>query len=558
MTTALSIATGDTSTPLIEETTGGLLARIAAQHPDNDALVAVWQGRRFTYREFSEACRRAAKAFIAAGVTKGDRFAILSTNSPEWVITQFALPMVGGVLVTVNPAFKTHELEYLLKDSESSGLLLIDRFKKSDYLAMFDEICPEAKSCAPGKIASKKLPLLKTAIFIGAENQPGMYTWNDFLALGDAITDEVLAAREKELDVHDVANMQYTSGTTGFPKGVCLTHHNIINNGFFVAETLQFTDCDRLCIPVPFFHCFGMVLSNLACVTHGATMVLPSEAFEPLATLQAVEAEKCTALHGVPTMFVAELAHPDFDRFDLNTLRTGIMAGAPCPVELMKQVNEKMHMTEVTIAYGLTEASPVTNQTKPDDPMNLRIETVGAPAPHIELRICDEEGKTVSAGVQGEICSRGYQVMKGYYNKPKETAEAIDAGGWLHSGDLGMMDESGYVRITGRIKDMIIRGGENIYPREIEEFLYTNPKIENAAVFGVPDTKFGEQVATWIQLRKGAEATVEEMTAFCKGKIAHYKVPRYIKFVDEYPMTASGKLKKFVMREQYAKELGVG
>ena len=553
----MSIARTECDTPLIEETTGRMLRRISEAFPENEALVYLPQGRRYTYRQFHAECRRAAKAFMKLGVKKGDSVAILSTNNPEWVFCQFSLPMIGATLVTVNPAFKQHEFEYLLKDSDSRALVLIKEFKSSNYLSMFYNICPEAKNQAPGAFSSKALPLLKNVVFIGSEEQPGTLLWENFIKLGDDVPDSELDAAESTLDVHDVINMQYTSGTTGFPKGVCLTHHNIINNGFFVGENLRFTEKDRLCIPVPFFHCFGMVLSNLACVTHGATMVLPSEHFDAAATLKAIDREKCTALNGVPTMFVAELAHPDFGSYSMDTLRTGIMAGAPCPVELMRQVREKMNMRDITICYGLTECSPVTNQTKIDDPVNLRIETVGAPSPHVEVRICDLDGNTVAIGTQGEICSRGYQVMKGYYKRPKETAEAIDREGWLHSGDMGMMDENGYVRITGRIKDMIIRGGENVYPREIEEFLYTNPKVESAAVFGVPSRKFGEEVAAWIVLRRGQSATPEEIASFCKDKIAYYKVPRHIKFVDAFPMTASGKIKKFVLKEMATKELGL-
>jgi len=551
----LSYARAESETPLIEKTTHELLSTIAKTHPKNEALVACWQNRRFNYEQFHALCTRAAKAFIKLGVKKGDRVSILSTNNPEWAICQFALPMMGGVLVTVNPAFKEHELEYLLKDSGSMSLVMIKGFKQSDYLGMVNNICPEITASKPGHLGSKKLPGLKNVIMIG-ENQSGMFNWDEFMAMADDVSDDELLNRQSGLSAHDIVNMQYTSGTTGFPKGVCLTHHNILNNGFFVGETMHFTDQDRLCIPVPFFHCFGMVLSNLACVTHGATMVLPSEHFDALGTLKAVESERCTALHGVPTMFVAELAHPEFGKFNLSTLRTGIMAGAPCPVELMRQVLEKMNMKDVTICYGLTECSPVTNQTRISDPINLRVETVGQPAPHVEVRIVDPDNKVLACGQQGEVCARGYQVMKGYYNNFDATRETIDSEGWLHSGDLGVMDAKGYVRITGRIKDMIIRGGENVYPREIEEFLHTNPKVENVAVFGVPDDKFGEQIAAWIKLRKGSESTTDEMIDFCKGKIAHYKVPRYIKFVDDYPMTASGKIKKFVMRDIYAKELG--
>jgi len=545
------------SKPLLWKTIGGLVSDICERYPGNDALVSVPDDKRYTYGEFYKICRKAAKSFMKLGVKRGDRIAILATNHPEWVITQFSLPMTGGVLVTVNPAFQEHELEYLLKDSDSKGLLLMERFKKSEYLKMFYNICPEAKGSKAGELNSAKLPLLKNIIFLGNESKEGTFKWSDFLELGKDITDEQLDERMATLDPDDVINMQYTSGTTGFPKGVCLTHHNIVNNGYFVGENMRFTDKDRLCIPVPFFHCFGMVLSNLACVTHGSTMVIPSESFEAEKALYAVQKERCTAINGVPTMFIAELDHPEFRNFDLKSLRTGIMAGAPCPIEVMKKVNDLMNMKEVTICYGLTEASPVTNLTKPDDPIELRITTVGAPSPFVEIKIVDIEGNIVPVGKQGEICSRGYQVMKGYYKREEATRDAIDPNGWLHSGDLGVMDENGYCKVTGRIKEMIIRGGENIYPREIEEYMHTHPKVKNAQVFGVPSEKFGEEVAVWIQLTDGAGVTEQDILDFCKGKIAHYKIPKYIKFVNDYPMTASGKIKKFEMKEMAIKELGL-
>lgn len=551
-----SHAIGLSDIPIIEETTGQLLRSISTSHGNNDAVVAVWQERKFNYRELFDVAQKAAKSLIAMGFKKGDRIAILSTNNPEWIFLQMAVPMMGGVLVSVNPAFKTHELAYVLKDSDSKAIFLLEKYKHSEYLKMLYEICPEIKSSQAESFSTTKLPLLRSAILIGEEKKAGLFTWSEFIEKGSATSDDDLVSIEETLSPDEVINMQYTSGTTGFPKGVCLTHRNVINNGFFVGENLHFTHKDRLAIPVPFFHCFGMVLSNLACITHGATMVLPSEHFDAHAALFAVEKEKCTALHGVPTMFSAELSDPEFSKFDLSSLRTGIMAGAPCPVELMKHVLEKMHMRDVTICYGLTECSPVTNQTKIEDPIKLRIETVGPPSPHVEVRISDQDGRTVPVGVQGEILARGYCVMKGYYKKEKETAETIDRDGWLHTGDLGEMNESGYVKITGRIKDMIIRGGENVYPREIEEFLYTNPKIDTVSVFGVPDAKFGEQIAAWIKLKRGLTANEQEIIDFCKGKIAHYKIPKYIKFVDEFPMTTSGKLKKFIMREMYAKELG--
>jgi len=554
----LSYAYMGSEKPLIGETIGQMLERIAATYPDNEALVFVPRNERYTYREFYEVCRKAAKSFMALGVKKGDKVAIWATNHPEWVITQFATALIGAILVTVNPAYRTHELKYGLENSETQTLILIPSFKTSNYIEMFYTVVPEAKNAEPSKVESASLPLLKNVILIGDEKHPGMFTWREFMELGKDIADEELDARGEECDFDDVINIQYTSGTTGLPKGASLTHHNILNNGYFVGETMKFTDKDRLCIPVPFYHCFGMVLSNLACVTHGATMVLPSEYFEPLAVLEAVEKERCTALHGVPTMFIAELEHPEFDQFDLSSLRTGIMAGAPCPVEVMKRVNDKMHMTEVTIAYGQTETSPVITQTPANDTLERRTSTVGPPIPHTEVKIVDPEtGRIVPIGKQGELCCRGYQVMRGYYNNEKATREAIDEAGWIHTGDIALMREDGAFKITGRIKDMIIRGGENIYPREIEEFLYTHPKVRDAQVIGVPDKKYGEEICVWIQLKEGETATEEEIKEFCKGKIAHYKIPRYVKFVKEFPMTVTGKIQKYKMREISIKELGL-
>ena len=543
-------------TELLYYTIGEHLEEMVTKYPETEALVATWRNERYTYREFYDICRRAAKGFMKLGVAKGDRVAIWATNHPEWVITQFATAMIGAILVTVNPAYRSHELDYCISDSQSQTLLLIGSYKTSDYLSMFYQVCPEAKNVKAGAIKSKKFPYLKNAIFLGKEAHEGMYNWEDLLEMGGYVTDEDLKEREASLDPDDVINIQYTSGTTGLPKGASLTHRNILNNGFCVAEYMKFTSLDRLCIPVPFYHCFGMVLSNLACVTHGATMVLPSEYFEPLAVLETVERERCTALHGVPTMFIAELEHPEFSRFNLTSLRTGIMAGSPCPMQVMKRVVDQMHAHELTICYGLTECSPVTNQTATDDSLELRCGTVGRPLPHVEVKIVDPEtGKTVPTGQSGELCARGYLVMRGYYNKPEETAEIIDEAGWLHTGDLAEMDENGYCKIVGRIKDMIIRGGENVYPREIEEFLYTNPKIKDVQVIGVPDSKFGEQIAAWIQLKEGQSATPEEIKNFCKGTIAHFKVPKYIRFVDDFPTTVTGKIQKYKMREITINEL---
>ncbi len=545
-------------TKLLGITIGKFFNEIADTYPDNDALVVVYRNERYTYKEFREICGQVAKGLMKLGVKKGDRVAIWATNYPEWVIVQFATTLIGAILVTVNPSFRTHELEYGLSNSESQTLLLIGRFKTSDYISMFYEVCPKAKQCEPGQIKSERLPLLKNVIFLGDELYPGMFTWKELLEIGKDISEQELTERGDSLDSDDVINIQYTSGTTGLPKGACLTHHNILNNGFFVGEAMKFTHKDRLCIPVPFYHCFGMVLSNLACVTHGATMVLPNEYYDPLGVLAAIEKEKCTAVHGVPTMFIGELEHPEFDKFDLSTLRTGIMAGSPCPIEVMKKVNTLMHANEITIAYGQTETSPVITQTRPDDSLELRTSTVGQPLPHTKVKIVNPQtGKVVPVGEQGEICCRGYQVMRGYYNNPEATSKVIDNAGWIHTGDLAVMDENGYCKITGRIKDMIIRGGENIYPKEIEEFLYTHPKIKDVQVVGVPSQKYGEEICAWIELKEGTTASQEEIQEFCKNKIAHYKIPKYIKFVTEFPMTITGKIQKFKMREIATKELGL-
>ncbi|MCX5752252.1 MAG: AMP-binding protein, partial [Candidatus Krumholzibacteria bacterium] len=463
-----------------------------------------------------------------------------------------------AILVTVNPAYKTHELEYGLKNAEAQTLILIPRFKSSEYAQMINQLVPELKESRPGELVSRAFPQLKTIIMIGSESHPGTLPWAEFMKKGESVSDGELAERSGDCDFDDVINVQYTSGTTGLPKGASLTHHNILNNAYFVAEGMHLTDKDRLCIPVPLYHCFGMVLSSLVCVTHGATMVFPSEYYDALLVLEAVEKERCTALHGVPTMFIAELEHPDFKKFDLSSLRTGVMAGAPCPIELMKRVNDLMHLSEITIGYGETEASPIVTQTLARDTLERRTETVGPAIPHTELKVVDPAtGKTVPVGEQGEICARGYQIMRGYYNNEKATKEAVDEAGWLHTGDIGLMREDGAFKITGRIKDMIIRGGENIYPREIEEFLYTNPKIRDAQVIGVPDRKMGEEICVWIQLREGESSTEDEIKEWCKGRIAHYKIPRYVKFVTEFPMTVTGKIQKFKMREISIRELGL-
>ncbi|NJD38643.1 MAG: AMP-binding protein [Geobacter sp.] len=540
---------------LITHTIGSLLDDIARRFPDNDALVYPERGLRYSYDQFNQVCRQVAKGLLRLGVKKGDHLSIWAYNVPEWVILQFATARIGAVLVTINTAYKSAELEYVLQQSDSTTLFMVRSFKDTDYVKTLTDVIPALATSEPGNLQHGKLPFLKNVVFIGQDPPAGMMNFEQIIALGAEVPNAELAAVEATLDCHETINMQYTSGTTGFPKGVMLTHANIINNGFNIGECMKFTEKDRLCIPVPFFHCFGCVLAVLACVTHGSTMV-PVEIFDPLKVLQTIEAEKCTAVHGVPTMFIAELEHPDFRKFDLSSLRTGIMAGSPCPIEVMKRVIRDMHASEITIAYGQTESSPVITQTRTDDPIELRVATVGRALPDVEVKIVDiETNATLPPGKQGELCTRGYLVMKGYYKMPEETARAIDSEGWLHTGDLAIMDENGYCKITGRIKQMIIRGGENIYPREIEEFLYTHPKVSDVQVYGVPDKKYGEQVMAAIIVKQGMTMTEEEVREFCKDRIANYKIPKYVKFVEGYPMTASGKIQKFKLREMAIKEL---
>lgn len=554
----LSYAYQGSETPLIGKTIPDFLDEIVQKYPDNEALVAPFRNVRYTYREFRDVCRQAAKSLMALGVKKGDRVAIWATNYPEWVIVQFSTAMIGAILVTVNPAYRTSELKRDLKDSQIQTLFLIEKFKTSDYVRMFYEVCPEAET-ALYDIHSKNFPHLRYAILISDELFSGMRSWKEFMDLGKSISNEELLERQNSLDIDDIINIQYTSGTTGFPKGAALTHHNILNNGYFIGEAMKFSDKDRLCIPVPLYHCFGMVLGNLACVTHGATMVLPAEYFDPLATLRTVEEERCTALHGVPTMFRAELGHPEFKSFDLKTLRTGIMAGASCPVDLMKKVNNLMHMGEVTIAYGLTEASPVITQTPADASLKIRTSTVGLPLPHTEVKIIDiNSGKIVPCGKRGELCVRGYQMMRGYYNNPEATKKVIDEAGWLRTGDLATMDKDGYCNIIGRVEeDMYCRGGENVYTKEVEEFLRGHPKVDDVYVTWVPDKRLDKEGYAAIQLKKGKTSTAEEMLEFCRGKIAHYKIPKYFKFVMDFPMTVTGKVQKKKIRETAIKELGL-
>jgi fatty-acyl-CoA synthase len=539
---------------LLNVTIGKLLEEKASLHPEHEAVIYSDRNLRWTYREFDDYCRKAAKGLMKLGIEKGEQLAAWSTNTPEWLVTQFATGKMGAVLVTVNTNYQTSELEYLLKQSDATTILLMDRWKDSSYIEMVYEIAPELKASAPGQLVSTRLPFLKNVIVLGDQKYPGTFSWEDVMKLGETISDKELDLRLNSLEPEDIINMQYTSGTTGFPKGVMLTHNNIVNNGFNIANCMELTADDRLCIPVPFFHCFGCVLGTMACVSVGATMV-PVQEFSPKRVLQTVQDEKCTGLHGVPTMFIAELNDPDFEKYDLSTLRTGIMAGSNCPIEVMKAVIEKMGVNEITIAYGQTEASPVITQTRTDDPIELRVETVGKALPHVEVKIVEPgTNREVPLNVQGELCTRGYHVMKGYYKDTVATQEAIDSDGWLHTGDLAVMDEFGYCKITGRLKDMIIRGGENIYPREIEEFLYSHPKIVDIQVIGIPDVIYGEEVMAWIILKDGESATTEEIKQFCQGKISKHKIPRYIEFIDSYPMTASGKIQKFRLREK-AKEV---
>ncbi|GAB1531208.1 MULTISPECIES: AMP-binding protein [Brevibacillus] len=531
-------------------TIGNMLDDTASKYQKKEALVYHERGLRYTFGEFQAICNQAARGFMSLGIQKGENIAIWATNVPEWVISQFATAKMGGVLVTVNTSYRVHELEYLLRQSESTTLLLMDSYRDANYLAMIQEICPELQTCEPGALQSKRLPHLKNVIYLGDEQQPGMFLWSDLLERAASVTEEERNARQATLSPDDVINMQYTSGTTGFPKGVMLSHVNIVNNAIKVAECQRLGLADKVCIPVPFFHCFGCVMGTLACVATGATMV-PVIAFDPGVVLAVVEAERCTALYGVPTMFISELNHPTFAERDLSSLRTGIMAGSLCPIEVMKKVVDQMGIRDITIAYGQTEASPVITQTVPEDSLERKVSTVGRLHAEVEAKIIDPAtGDILPPGVQGELCTRGYLVMKGYYNMPEETVKAIDHEGWLHTGDLATVDEEGYYRITGRLKDMIIRGGENIYPREVEEFLYTHPKVLDVQIIGVPDVKYGEQVLACIRIKPHETLSEDEVRDYCEGKIAHYKIPRYIQFVDEYPMTASGKIQKFKLREQ--------
>ncbi len=530
-------------------TIGQLLEQQAANHPDQEAVVYPHEGVRWTYREFNDRCDRLAKGFMAMGVGKGDHVSIWATNYPEWLLCMFSTAKMGAVLVTVNTNYKIFEAEYLLRQSDSMTLVLTEGFKDSSYTGIVHELCPELAGSEPGMLASRRLPCLKNVILVGDRREPGMFAFDDLYAMGESVSDAALAARKAELTPHDVINMQYTSGTTGFPKGVMLTHYNVINDGKMIGDCMAFSTADRLCIPVPLFHCFGCVLGVMASVTHATTMVM-IEHFNPLKVMQAVERERCTALHGVPTMFIAILEHADFKKYDYSSLRTGIMAGSPCPVQVMRRVVDEMNMSEITIAYGQTEASPVVTQTRTYDPIEKRVATVGKVLPNMEVKIVDPEtGCDLPPDTQGEIVARGFNIMKGYYKMPEATRQAIDEDGWLHTGDLGTMDDEGYFKITGRLKDMIIRGGENIYPREIEEFLYTHPAVRDVQVVGVPDKVYGEEVCAFVILKEQGGATAEDLVAYTRERLSRHKAPRYIHFVDEFPMTASGKIQKFKLRE---------
>jgi fatty-acyl-CoA synthase len=542
---AISYVSGPGPVPLLGETIGANLDRTVAAHPDNDAVVSVHQGIRLSYAAFAEAVEEVARGLIGIGVEPGERVGIWAPNSAEWAILQYATAKMGAILVNLNPAYRSSEIAYALGQAGVSTLVMAPRFRSIDYVATLEEVAGD-------------LPGLTRRIVLGGDTPAGSMSWDDLRDAASGATADQLRAREAVLQFDDPVNIQYTSGTTGFPKGATLSHHNILNNGYFVGRGCGYTDADRVCVPVPLYHCFGMVMGNLACTTHGATIVYPAEGFEPEATLAAVAAERCTSLYGVPTMFIAELDHPGFAGHDLSSLRTGIMAGSPCPVEVMKRVRAEMHMDEVTICYGMTETSPVSFQTATDDPVDKRVGTVGRVHPHVEVKVVDpDSGRVVPRGEPGELCTRGYPVMLGYWDNAEATAESIDRAGWMHTGDLAVLDDDGYANIVGRIKDLVIRGGENVYPREVEEFLYGHPAIADVQVIGVPDERYGEELCAWVRLRDGEQAGGDELRDGCQGRIASFKVPRYWRFTDEFPMTVTGKVQKFKMREVSIEELGL-
>jgi fatty-acyl-CoA synthase len=555
--TPMSYVNGSTSEPLQYVTIGRALEAAVERWADHEALVARHQDIRWTYAQLNQAVDEFAAGLLALGFEPGDRVGIWSPNNVEWVITQFATAKAGLILVNINPAYRIGELEYALNRVECRGIVIAERFKTSDYVEMLGKLAPELADAAPGELNAPRLPHLRSVICIAGATHAGMYRFSDVDGFGGEQQKLRLAAIAPTLQPDDAINIQFTSGTTGMPKGATLTHFNVVNNGYFVGRAMRLTDTDRLCIPVPLYHCFGMVMGVLTCVTNGATMVFPGAAFEPGPVLEAVAAERCTALHGVPTMFIAELDHPQFADYDLGSLRTGIMAGAPCPIEVMKRVFDEMHLGEITIAYGMTETSPVSFQSEIDDSMEKRVSTVGRVHPHVEVKVIDEQGRVVPRGTKGELCTRGYSVMQGYWNDREKTGEAIDEAGWMHTGDLAVIDDDGFCNIVGRVKDMIIRGGENVYPREVEEYLYRHPKVQDVAVFGVPDQRLGEQVVAWIKLREGEAATEDEIKEHCREQIAHYKVPAYIRFVEDFPMTVTGKIQKFVMRDTMVEDLGL-
>ncbi len=548
---------GATDAPLLEIPIGACFDAACAAHTDALALVSRAQNIRLTYRALRAQVDALACGFRRMGLAKGDRLAIWSPNNAEWALTQFAAAKAGLILVTINPAYRLSELAYALNKVSCAALIAAPAFKSGDYLGLIAALAPELADSSPGRLAAARLPHLRWVVRLGADRTPGMANFDDLLTAPSSAELKALQALGATLDASDPINIQFTSGTTGAPKGATLTHRNILNNGRFVGAAIDLKPGERVCIPVPLYHCFGMVMGNLGCLTHGATMVYPSDAFDPLATLQAVQDERCAALYGVPTMFIAMLQHREFANFDVSSLRTGIMAGSPCPIQVMKQVVERMNMTGVTIAYGMTETSPVSFQSALDDPLDRRVATVGRIHPHCEVKIVDETGATVPRGITGELCTRGYSVMRGYWDDPARTAEAIDPQGFMHTGDLATLDDEGFCNIVGRIKDMVIRGGENVYPREIEEFLYRHPKIADAQVVGVPDARYGEALCAWIILREGAEMDEEELRAFCRGQIAHYKIPAYVRFVSSFPMTVTGKVQKYLIRERMSQELGL-
>lgn len=552
-----SYVCGISDTPLLGDTIGRSLDHAVRRWGHREALVSPSHGVRWTWSEFAERVDALAAGFLALGLDRGERIGIWSLNRPEWTLTQFAAAKAGLILVTINPAYRLSELEFALKKVGCAAIVSATAFKTSQYMEMLNTLLPELANARPGQLQAARLPALRMAIQIGGPSAPGTIPFEEVARMGRAEHRERLAALGAALQFDDPVNIQFTSGTTGSPKGVTLTHHNILNNGYFTGRAMRLSEQDRICIPVPLYHCFGMVMGNLASVTLGSTMVYPGEGFDPLATLRAVEQEKCTTLYGVPTMFIAELDHPEFKTFNLKSLRTGIMAGAPCPIEVMKRVNTEMNMREVTIAYGMTETSPVSFQSATDDPLERRVSTVGRIHPHVEVKVVDLEGRIVKRGERGELCTRGYSVMLGYWEDKEKTGDVLDANGWMHTGDIATIDDEGYCNIVGRIKDLVIRGGENLYPREIEEFLYRHPKIQDVQIFGVADPRYGEELCAWIRLRPGETLTAEDVRAFCDGQIAHNKIPRYVEFVDEFPMTVTGKIQKFVMREAVEQRLGL-